>query len=330
MTNKKDKNSKKTLSRYVDGIYTKRDAQSILNNLIRDSDADGIWEEQMDKVWRNAMLLSTSPEKERAYEKEAKVLLKTLKRPGMQINGKFFFKAAAIIIVLIIISVSTYTLKKGMKKDITYSTLQVKNGQQNEIILEDGTKILLNAGTTLYYPKQFSRKERTIRLDGEAFLEVAKDLDRPFIVETADATIKVLGTSFNLKTYEEDQFITVTVESGKVEVELEKATMLLESNEHLYYDKTDNIFTKTNESPEKSKAWISGGIYFNRTPIYQVLNELRRRFNCVIEFEKESDMIDEFFYGAYNGDNLETILNAIIFSTEIKYKKVRNEFILYK
>ncbi|MDD4115626.1 MAG: FecR family protein, partial [Massilibacteroides sp.] len=105
------------------------------------------------------------------------------------------------------------------EKEIPYNTLKVPYGRRSSLTFSDGTKAWVNAGTVLVFPSVFEKKERRIEVSGEIFLEVAKDASRPFFVKTSQIEVKVLGTSFNVTAYPEDQNQSVILVDGQVEID---------------------------------------------------------------------------------------------------------------
>jgi len=323
------KNIIQAFLRYIKGCYTKDDAGLLIRDLPSELSSKPIRDE-MDKIWEDSARIGTSVSKHAEYEDEAKKLLKRINKSSHRIDLKPFFRYAAAVAIIILAGAAFYFITDNkVEKEATLAVLEVENGKRKELTLSDGTKIILNSGTSLSYPEQFGGNERKIYLNGEAFLDVAIDKDRPFIVKTTHAEIKVLGTSFNINAYEKDDFLTVTVETGKVQVDLENAMMQLLPTERLYYNKISDSFTKDKEDLENTKLWMSGGMYFNRTPIQDVAKELMRRFDCHIEFAKD-EVFDEYIYGTHDGEDLEAILNAISYTTGIYYKKTGNSVVLTK
>lgn len=324
------KDIKKAFLRYLKGYYTRDDANLIIRDLPSEIPSRLITDE-MDKIWEDSINIETSPARHAEYEKEAIQLLKHINKSSTKIGLKPFFRYAAAVAILILAGAAFYlftTNQSDQNQDILM-VLDVENGKREDITLSDGTKIVLNAGTSLSYPEKFGENERKIYLNGEAFLDVAVDKNKPFIVQTERAQIEVLGTSFCVNAYDDSDHMSVTVETGKVQVNMSNATMRLLPNEHLYYNKVTEDFSKTRENLKNTKLWMSGGMYFNRTPIQEVAEELMRRFDCNIEFA-EGEIFEEYIYGTHDGEDLETILNAIEFTTGIKHIKTDDNIILFK
>lgn len=212
---------------------------------------------------------------------------------------------------------------------MTYTEVHVKNGEHKRIILPDGTSVTLNAGSYLRYPREFITDVRRIEMNGEAFFEVTRDEEKPFLIHTKDADVKVLGTSFNVKAFDMDEQLTVSVQTGKVQVDLPEAMMRLLPDEQFVMDKTKGEFQKRNEDARLSTVWIKGGLYFNRTPIRTVVNELVRMYNRTIEFAPGAEY-DDYIYGEHDNKSLEAVLKSIQYSTDIKYRIENDKIVLYK
>lgn len=163
--------------------------------------------------------------------------------------------AAALIPLLIIAgSYLYYTSTKDKWVEIS-----VAYGDKKHFLLPDSSEIWLNAGTAIKYPEKFSKAQRLVYLDGEAYFSVRKDAAKPFIVETSQLSVKVLGTQFNVKAYADDELVTTTLTSGKVEVTPPvQGSQILKPNEQLTYDKKTSAVNITEVSPTDADGWITG------------------------------------------------------------------------
>ena len=111
---------------------------------------------------------------------------------------------------------------------ITLQTITVPAGQRINITLADGTNVWLNARTTIQYPITFNEKERLVKLDGEAYFDVTKDKNKPFIVQTNNYNVEVLGTKFDVDSYSETEIFETTLMEGSVRI-----SSLTDANESL-------------------------------------------------------------------------------------------------
>ena len=166
-------------------------------------------------------------------------------------------------------------------------------------------------------------------MKGEGFFQVSKDEEHPFIVRTTEGDVKVLGTSFNIKSYRDDNLFAVSVRTGKVEVQMEETLMRLLPDECLVYNKKNGDITKRKENVEKITSWIQGGLYFNNTPIQSIVSDLERMYGCRIELDPNC-VFDETLFGEHDNNSLESVLKSIQYSTGIKYKKEGTRIVLYK
>ncbi|MDR2119260.1 MAG: FecR domain-containing protein [Tannerella sp.] len=316
------------LDRYVRGLYTHADVEAL-----REALACGEGYEQageaMDRVWDGYTDAPTALQQQQSGD-EARQLLKRLRRQEKRNSFRRMWKYAAA--VLLALAAGTYYLLSSGESDeeTLRMTVQVEYGKQERLTLPDGTKVTLNAGTLFSCPQSFRGGKRIVQLNGEAFFDVARNRSKPFVVQTADADIEVLGTSFNVKAYAEDEFVAVTVESGKVKVNMEDAMTQLLPGEQFFLDKTAREIHRNRENTGKIKSWTSGELYFNKTPIRSVVNELMRRYACVIEFE-DGTLPDEYISGAHDNKTLEAVLNSIHYTAGIKYRKEANgKIVLYE
>ncbi|WP_373801575.1 FecR family protein, partial [Bacteroides heparinolyticus] len=128
-------------------------------------------------------------------------------------------------------STQSYVAQK--LSEVTYVQHYAAIGTRNEVLLPDGSKVCLNAGTLLIYPSTFASEARSVYLSGEAFFEVAKDKEHPFTVTTNHLTLKVLGTTFNVSAYPDNNQVMATLETGKLQVKVNEqpAEYFLEPND---------------------------------------------------------------------------------------------------
>ena len=264
------------------------------------------------------------------YREEARLLLSRIRKPEKRFSFIPYLRYVAIVAVILSIGWGGFRLiRSNQEKVLTYTEVHVKNGEHKRIILPDGTSVTLNAGSYLRYPREFITDVRRIEMNGEAFFEVTRDEEKPFLIHTKDADVKVLGTSFNVKAFDMDEQLTVSVQTGKVQVDLPEAMMRLLPDEQFVMDKTKGEFQKRNEDARLSTVWIKGGLYFNRTPIRTVVNELVRMYNRTIEFAPGAEY-DDYIYGEHDNKSLEAVLKSIQYSTDIKYRIENDKIVLYK
>lgn len=317
------------LKRFVDGLYTRKDADDLLKHFHAGKYNTEI-SEAMDTVWEEMEEDEVSSLQHQQYREEARLLLSRIRKPEKRFSFIPYLRYVAIVAVILSIGWGGFRLiRSNQEKVLTYTEVHVKNGEHKRVILPDGTSVTLNAGSYLRYPREFITDVRRIEMNGEAFFEVTRDEEKPFLIHTKDADVKVLGTSFNVKAFDMDEQLTVSVQTGKVQVDLPEAMMRLLPDEQFVMDKTKGEFQKRNEDARLSTVWIKGGLYFNRTPIRTVVNELVRMYNRTIEFASGAEY-DDYIYGEHDNKSLEAVLKSIQYSTDIKYRIENDKIVLYK
>lgn len=162
--------------------------------------------------------------------------------------------------------------------------LVIPYGKTSELILPDGSRVWLNAGSRLIYPDKFENKNREVLLIGEAFFEVEHNENQPFIVQTTDIRIKVLGTHFNVSAYPTDQVIETVLSQGKVRQEQNNSNMFSESTD--IYPGQMAVFNKTERTTQVKEVdvenftlWKEGLLKFESTDMSRLIKKLERYFN---------------------------------------------------
>ena len=170
------------------------------------------------------------------------------------------------------------------------NTLVIPYGSRSNIILADGTKVWLNAGSRLIYPSRFVDRTREVFLSGEAFFDVEENENQPFRVKTADVQVEVLGTQFNVTAYPEDFSVQTVLAEGSVEIKSAGAGrrekgVLLEEGELAYYNKkTKETHTQAVDVTEYT-LWTEGLFNFSNTDFNRITKKLERFYNIRFQFD---------------------------------------------
>ncbi len=234
------------------------------------------------------------------------------------------FKYAAIILIAFISGTLLKPLSSFEKnvKDIRYSEIKVPFGQMSQVTLSDGTKIYLNSGTTLRYPEQFALDNRSVSINGEAYFEVAKMVNKPFIVNSSDLKIQVLGTSFNISAYQDDQETLVTLVEGKVNAQsLDGENIInLVPGQLATKNKNNSSIAIRDVNTKFYKDWIEGRLFFDDEPLEQIANKLDRWFNVKISFDDERLKSHRFTGTILKNKPVDQIMQALQMLAPIRFK----------
>ncbi len=321
-------NSKDVIFRYTEDGYMKSDVEEIHDVINSESGYEEV-SKKMDQDWSFYNELNFPKEKTK-YLKEARTILNKI---GTKSKFRFttFLKYAAVSIGTFIVCFGAIKLinQSRLGANDSYISVIVEKGERKKVILPDKSEVTLNSGSYIRYPSHFDSDIRTVEIDGEAFFNVTHDSNRPFIVQTRDVKVKVLGTSFNVRAYATDEELSVSVKTGKVQVNMPEATFSLKHNEQFVLNKTKNEFYKENSDSHNFDTWTTGNLHFDKTPVKDVIKELERIYNCKIDFTPGANY-DEYIYGEHDNKSLESVLNSIAYSTNIKYRKEGDKYILYK
>lgn len=187
-------------------------------------------------------------------------------------------------------------------------TLRTPNAGQYQVSLADGTKVWLNAGTTLRYPKQFNEQSREVELEGEAYFEVEHH-EKPFIVKTSKQKIYVLGTKFNVSNYSEQQINRTTLLSGKVKIETDKGVKHLKPQQELSISAAGIQVSQV--IAEDAIAWKNGMFLFDNETLESAMFKIAKWYNIRYEF-KDPEMRRERIFGVVNrSENISVVIEKI-------------------
>lgn len=171
--------------------------------------------------------------------------------------------------------------------EIQYNTLRIPRGGEYNIILGDGTKVYLNSESEIHYPLQFGKHKRRLQFSGEAYFEVARDDSRPFIIESNGTSVEVLGTTFNLRSYQDEDQVTTTLVSGEVRFSAGKQTVILNPGEQGIADEMAQIRKQVVNTRDYT-AWKDGLFIFRSQRLETIMNHIARWYDVEVFFASAS------------------------------------------
>lgn len=314
--------------RYVDDLYTKDDAGRLLEEL-HNPDSSRLLDDLAAEIWEESAVQQTYTDLEREkYKKEARQLLQRLEHKKQTWIRRVCYAVSSIAAVLCLVWGSMAYLNYVGNQQISYLEASTSYGEHKEVILPDGTVLTLNSCSRVRYPNRFVDDERRIELEGEGFFQVSRNENQPFIINTHFFDVRVLGTSFNVKSYSSDETVMVDVESGKVQVDMPEAMMRLQANERVRINTVSGEYSKQHESRVVA-VWRAGGLRFDTAPIHDVAKELERMYNCRITFA-QGQSFENLISGEHDNKSLEAVLQSIEYTSGIHYKISGQEVLLYK
>lgn len=193
---------------------------------------------------------------------------------------------------------------------IAYNTMTTPRGKEYKLELPDGTKVWLNAASSITYPTAFNGNERIIQLKGEAYFEVFKDRAHPFKVETGAATIKVLGTHFDVMAYEEEKVIKTTLLEGAVAVSGQKKTVRIHPGQQATVDPKNQDIQVASVSTKQAVAWVNGKLSLDDLDVETLMRQVSRWYDVDVRFV--GPVPEVRFWGVINRDaSLSDILEVM-------------------
>ena len=220
-----------------------------------------------------------------------------------------FARIATVIIPLFLFAGGIFYYLSPQNEMIEVS---VAYGEQKRLILPDSSEVWLNAGSTILYPETFAKDKRLVMLDGEAYFSIKKDTASPFIVEASQLSVKVLGTRFNVKAYPNDEKITTTLTSGKVEVSVQsQPPHILKPNEQLTYDKKSSDIHISMIDTNDTNCWIVGKLVFTNASAGEIFRTLERHYNTTIDNTATIPTSKRYTVKFLKDESLDEILNIL-------------------
>lgn len=235
---------------------------------------------------------------------------------------------AATLLLLLTSTLYIRTLIYGNNSPEEYNTLVVPAGQRINLILADNTNIWLNANSTFRYPTEFSKKERTVYLDGEAYFDVSKDDKKPFMVKTSSGDIRVTGTSFNVEAYSKYGGFETSLFEGSVDIyKNDHKLTTLNPNQKSHLE--DGTLYVTQITDRDKYLWKEGLIAFNNKTLEDILVSLEKYFDVRIQVTIHS-LPQRTYTGKFRqSDGVDYALRVLQKSIRFSYERDEETGIVY-
>lgn len=243
----------------------------------------------------------------------------------------FIWKVAASIALLIGIMLAAYQYVNYFESKAEQIVIEklVPKGQKLTISLPDGSRVKLNGNSHFKYEQNYLLKQRKVSLIGEAYFEVAKDSINPFTVFTGAISTTALGTSFNIRSYENEGQTQVFLLTGKVLVASLQSdnVLILEPGDGALYHKDDAKIITYKFNKDEVLAWKDGIIKFKNAGIDEVMATLERWYGVTIEVHNSPDPTWKIT-GTFENESLENVMESISYATTLNYKLQNGKLIL--
>lgn len=284
-----DVKGKETIKKVIDGTSSKENARWVAEWFSSTVEGQQFLSDMLDRdmyLW----------EEEFAGQKRISPIQSEIifSKIDKEIRQKQFVRIARLVAAIVIpfIILVGFGIYLNSQVDLfgksSYAEIYIPKGENAQILFQDGSEAYLNADTKIRYPKKFGLTKRQVYVEGEAYFNVTPAKRRPFIVHAGNVGVKVLGTSFNVKAYEDEEKIEVVLDEGKIEFRTSGNQYALLPGQQLVYHKTNGESVVRNLSKSTNLSlWKNNIFYFHDTPLEEVLRMLERRYDVSFEIKDE-------------------------------------------
>lgn len=212
-----------------------------------------------------------------------------------------------------------YQLADGNSNNVLYNTMQTPHGCMYQLTLPDGSRVWLNAASSIRYPTTFAADSRHVEVTGEAYFDIAKDDRKPFTVTVNTLDIQVLGTAFNVKAYPDENAIRTTLVQGAVNIRNGAEKQLLHPGEQATITPAGGPFSISKPNLEETLSWKNGEFYFQETNIRNIMREVARWYN--VEVRYEGDMSNISLSGIVSrNEEISRLLKALEMTKMVRFR----------
>lgn len=293
------------LERYASGTTSAAENLWVENWLAERQNPDNQWE-RMDTAGREQWLGGVFADVELTLNKNTPVITMRPRRTLWRV---------AAVAALLLVCFSLFWQRAAIQNWLNPTQLtavQTTANQKKEVVLSDGSKIWLNAGSELKYPEKFSGTTREVFLTGEAYFDIKHDDHKAFIVHTGNLITTVLGTAFDIKAGKTDRLIIVTVTRGKVSVSEGKRLLgFITPNQQISYNMQNKLHVQTAVDASQVIAWQSADLRFEDITFQEAAKILSERFKVKITFTNDKIKACRFSGSTLSGKNIDQVLKVI-------------------
>lgn len=243
--------------------------------------------------------------------------------------NKIYLAWAAAASIALLVSLGFWFREMSLDREVEYAVETNISGKVKDVLLADGSKVKVNVGSRLVYPKEFSSSKREVFLTGEAYFEVAHDKRKPFIVRAGDIGVKVLGTKFNIKAYPNEVNIVTTLLEGSVQIDNSRINQQLTMvpNDVFTYNQLSSSSRLVKLANAKDNIrWLEGVVMMNKMSFEEVCLMMERIYNVRIivldEKYKTKNFTGEFRYGEDLTNFLEVLKTTMHFTYTINQQTI--------
>jgi len=233
--------------------------------------------------------------------------------------------AAVLVLFFALGMFFQHQFKSGKTIEPVYASnmnIDVPLGQMSNVTLPDGTTVQLNSGSHFAFAGNFAAGERTVELEGEAFFDVAKDREHPFVVKTKSLDFKVYGTSFNIQAYDDEKEVNTTLVEGSLGVlsKTGKEFTKLVPGENVRYDDESKQLVVKNVNTDLYTSWQNGLITFSNERLQDIATKMERWYNVEIQIDDQKLANERYRFTIMKYKPIDQILEVLKFTSSLNYR----------
>ena len=307
------------VSRYLSGELHPDELSWFQEELRNDPEKKAMLEE-FRLIWDSAV-------PDQSYDLDAEWTLMQKKLPDLKIESSrsllfYTYRIAAVLVLGVVLSFSLIYVNRtvGMER-------VVAENEPVEVVLEDGTEVIVNRHSKLKYSRKFNQEERKIYLSGEAWFDVARDTTMPFVIDAGEALVEVLGTSFNVNAYRDNPTVEITVESGLVAMSAKedlKDLIVMMAGSGGSYNKNQRELKLIPTSDPNSISWKTRELFFDASTLREVTELLNKVYDTHIVIMNE-ELASCPITVTFRDQTLEAILNVLELTLDLQLTREGDE-----
>ncbi len=313
------------LIKYLDGVQTESEQAGVEAWLVESPENEKVLEQlyfTLQVTDRLHVMQSVDPEM--ALVRFKSKVRKQNKKVRLYRSLSLLQKVAAVLFIPVLI-MSAYLFMQLGNERVRMVEVRTNPGVVSRFELPDGTKVWLNAGSTLNYPQKFRAENRQVELTGQGYFEVTKNPEKPFIVKVNPAySVEVLGATFNVSAYRDDETIGTTLVEGSVKLNIGQKngkviSQLLKPDEKAEFMKSTCKLNISSVNTDYDTAWINGEIIFRNHSMRQVLKMLGRHYNVKFDV-KDDEVLNSIITARFKDEQLPQVMEYLKLASGISYK----------
>lgn len=309
----------KLVSRYLSGELHSDELSWFQEELRNDPEKQAMLDEYR-LIWDSAV-------PDQSYDMDAEWSLMRKKLPGIKTESGpsllfYTYRIAAVLVLGVLLSFSLIYVSRtvGMER-------VVAENEPVEVILKDGTEVIVNRHSSLRFSRKFDQGERKVYLSGEAWFDVVRDTTMPFVIDAGAALVEVLGTSFNVSAYKDNPMVEITVESGLVALsgkEDQRDLIVMKAGSGGSYDKNQRELKLIPVSDPNSISWKTRELYFDASTLREVAELLNKVYGTPIVIMNE-ELASCPITVTFRDQSLEAILNVLELTLDLQITREKDE-----